>query len=192
MPIKFIDLLDSKKHIALLYEDSEYARMIEFRFLKNGLERGEQCLYATEGDSGSIVLKMLRYGIPLEYFESKKLRVYQIHQSYGSRDEIMKSCKNDMGMILSDLQPPFRIVSRIVSDVSTITGMSVELELECETHRRFEDIGGSVMCPYDLSKIESSQRKEWIAELVKNHHEVIYASRFGEGEVVSTKPETKI
>ncbi len=165
--------------------------MIEFRFLKNGLAKGEQCVYATEGDSGSIVLKMLSYGIPLEYFENKKLRVYQIHQSCGSRDEIMKSCKCDIEMMLYGLQPPFRIVSRIVPDVSTITGMSVELELERETHRRFDDIGGSVMCPYDLSKIETSQRKEWIAELVKNHHKVIYASRFGEGEVVSTKPETK-
>ncbi|HET6458505.1 MAG TPA: MEDS domain-containing protein [Nitrosopumilaceae archaeon] len=191
MPIKFIDSVNSKKHIALLYEDSEYARMLEFRFLKNGLEKGEQCVYATEGDSGSIVLKMLGYGIPLEHFESKKLRVYQIHQSYRSRDEIMKSCKKDIEMILSGLQSPFRIVSRIVPDVSTIDGMSVELELERETHRRFDDIGGSVMCPYDLSKIESSQRKEWIAELAKNHHEVIYASRFGEGEVVSTTPETK-
>lgn len=176
----------------LLYEDSEYARMIEFRFLKNGLTKGEQCIYATESDSGSIVLKMLSYGIPLEYFENKKLRVYQIHQNFGSRDEIMKSCKRDIGMILCDLQSPFRIVSRIVPDVSTITGMSVELELERETHNHFDDIGGSVMCPYDLSKIEASQRKKWIAELYKNHHEVIYASRFGEGEVISTQPETKI
>jgi DcmR-like sensory protein len=185
-------LLESRKHIGLLYEDSEYARMIEFRFLKNGLVNGEQCVYATEDDSGSIVLKMLSYGIPLEYFENKKLRVYQIHQSGSSRDEIMKSCKRDIEMVLADLQSPFRIVSRIVPDVSTITGMSVELELERETHRCFDDFGGSVMCPYDLSKIEKSKRKEWIAELVKNHHKVIYASRFGEGEVVSTRPETKI
>ena len=178
-------------HIGLFYEDSEYARLIEFRFLKNGLEKGEQCVYATEGDSGSIVLKMLRYGIPLEYFESKKLRVYQTRQSHGSRDEIMKSCRKDIEMIQSELQPPFRIVSRIVPDVSTIPGMSVELEIERELHHRFDDIGGSVMCPYALSKIESSQRKEWIAELFKNHHKVIYASRFGEGEVLSTQPETK-
>jgi hypothetical protein len=190
MPINFVDSLNSRKHIALFFEDSEYARLIEFRFIKNGLEKGDQCVYATSMDSGAIVLKMLRYGIPLEYFESKKLRVYQTHQSYGNRDEIMKGCKKDIEMIRSELVPPFRIVSRIVPDVSTINGISVELEIERELHHRFDDIGGSVMCPYDISKIESSRRKEWIAELFKNHHKVIYASRFGEGEVLSTQPET--
>ncbi len=83
IPIKFVDSLDSKKHIALFYEEPEYARMIEFRFIKNGLENGEQCVYATEEDSGSIVLEMLSYGIPLECFQNKKLRIYQIQNSFG-------------------------------------------------------------------------------------------------------------
>ncbi len=185
LPIKYVDSLDARKHIALFYDESEYARFIEFRFLKNGLANGEQCVYATEEDSGSIVLKMLRYGIPLEYFERKKLRVYQIHNGCGNHDEIMRSCKKDIGMILSDLQPPFRIVSRIVADVSTITGMSVELELERETHNLFDNLGGSVMCPYDLSKIEASRHNEWLAELRENHHEVIVAPKFGYGRILS-------
>lgn len=88
-------------------------------------------------------------------------------------------------MILDDLQSPFRIVSRIVSDVSTLTGMSVELEFERKTHSSFDDFGGSVMCPYDLSKIETSRRKEWLTELRENHHEVIYAPKFGDGGVLS-------
>jgi hypothetical protein len=187
VPIKFVDSLDTRKHIALFYDESEYARLIEFRFLKNGLAKGEQCVYAMEEDSGSIVLKMLRYGIPLEYFERKKLRVYQIHNRCGNRDEIMTSCKNDIGMILADLQPPFRIVSRIVPDVSTLTGMSVELELERETHNIFDNLGGSFMCPYDLSKIETTRRKEWLAELRENHHEIIFAQKFGYGRVLSVR-----
>ena len=117
VPIRFVDSLDTQKHIALFYEEPEYARLIEFRFLKNGLAKGEKCVYATEEDSGHIVLKMLSYGIPLECFESKKLCVYQIHNSCNNRDELMKSCKKNIGTILSGLQSPFRIVSRIVSDV---------------------------------------------------------------------------
>lgn len=185
VPIKFVDSLDAKKHIALFYDDPEYARLIEFRFIKNGLLKGEQCVYATDDDSGSIVLKMLSYGIPLEYFERKKLRVYQIHNSQVDHDGIMKSCKKDIGRILSDLQSPFRIVSRIVPDVTTLTGMSVELELERELHLRFDDLGGMVICPYDLSKIETSRRKEWLTELRENHHDVIYAPKFGEGGILS-------
>jgi hypothetical protein len=47
VPIEFIDSLDEKKHIMLYYDDSECARLVEFRFLKNGLARGESCIYAT-------------------------------------------------------------------------------------------------------------------------------------------------
>ncbi len=187
IPIKYVDSLDTRKHIALFYEELEYARLIEFRFLKNGLVKGEQCVYATENDSGSIVLKMLRYGIPLEYFERKKLRVYQMHNGFTNRNEIIENARKNIEMILSGLQPPFRIVSRIVPDVSTLTGISVEMELERETHDHFDDFGGSVMCPYDLSKIEPSLRKEWLAQLRENHHEVIYAPKFGEGGILSIR-----
>jgi hypothetical protein len=78
IPFRYIDSLEDKQHIALFYDDPEYARLIEFRFIKNGLLKGEQCVYATEEDSGSIVLKFLNYGIPLSYFLSRKLRVIQI------------------------------------------------------------------------------------------------------------------
>ena len=183
-PIAFIDSLDARKHIALFYDESEYARLIEFRFLKNGLVKGEQCVYATEEDSGTIILKMLSYGIPLKYFERKKIRVYQIHNSFTNSHELMENCKNNIGMILADLQSPFRIVSRIVSDVSTLNGMTVELEFERETHYHFDKWEGSVMCPYDLSKVETSRRKEWLAELHENHHEVIYAQKFAHEEIL--------
>jgi hypothetical protein len=185
IPIRFIDSLDARKHIALFYDEPEYARLIEFRFLKNGLVKGEQCVHATEEDSGCIVLKMLSFGIPLEYFERKQLRIYQIHHTCGDPDEIMKNCKKDSETILSGLQPPFRIVARIVPDVSTITGISTELEFERVVHNCFDDLGGSVMCPYDLSKMETSRRKEWLTELRENHHEVIYAPKFGKGGVFS-------
>lgn len=183
IPFKYVDSLEPKQHIALFYEEPEYARLIEFRFIKHGLEIGERCVYATEEDSGSIILKMLNYGIPLKYFQTGRLKVYQIHHVCGNRDEIMKRCKRDVDMILSDLIPPFRIVSRIVQDVSTSDGMSVELELECVTHRKFEDFGGSLICPYDISGMEPSKRRQWMEELRANHHAVIYAPKFGEGGV---------
>jgi hypothetical protein len=183
VPLKYLDSLELRQHIVLFYEESEYARLIEFRFLRNGLDSGEQCVYATDADSGSIVLKMLTYGIPLRYFQTGRLKVYQIQRTCGNRDEIMKNCKNDIGMILSSLIPPFRIVSRIVQDVSTTDGMEVELELEHAVHEKFDDFGGSLICPYDISKIESSKRGRWLEKLRENHHAVIYAPKFGEGGV---------
>ena len=183
VPLRFIDSLKERQHIALFYEDPEYARLIEFRFLKNGLDSGEKCVYATEEDSCSIVLKMLTYGIPMKYFQDGRLKVYQVQRACGGPNEIIESCKKDIAVILSNLTPPFRIVSRIVHDVSTRNGMSVELELERATHNSFESFGGSLICPYDLSKMESGRKNQWMEELRENHHAVIYAPKFGEGGV---------
>jgi DcmR-like sensory protein len=189
IPFKFVDSVDTRKHIALFYQESEYARLIEFRFLKNGLMRGEQCVYATGEDSGAIVLKMLSYGIPFEYLESKKLRVLQLHDGFTSREQILENSKKNMQSVFAGLKSPFRIVSRIISDVNTLVGMSIELELEKKVHQCIGDLGGSVMCPYDLSKIESSRRKEWLKEIRENHHETIYAPKFGHGGVLSNKDQ---
>lgn len=184
VPFRYIDSLEEQKqHIALLYEDAEYARLIEFRFIKNGLLRGEQCVYATEEDSGSIVLKFINYGIPLQYFLTRKLRVIQIRETCGNRDQILTKCKKDLEDILYGLVPPFRMVARIVPNVGTLDGISVELELEKLAHFHFEDFGGSLICPYDISKIETTKRRKWLEELRGTHHASIYAPQFGQGGV---------
>lgn len=180
-PFEFVDSIKERQHISLFYEDPEYARLIEFRFLRNGLDLGEQCVYVTGQDSGSIVLKMLQYGIPLKYFQDGRMRVYQVQRACGGTGEIMNNCKKDIGLILSKLKSPFRMVSEIVHDTSTTTGMSVELELERSVHQNFELFGGSLICPYCVSDMESQKRKKWMEELIANHHAVIYAPRFGEG-----------
>ncbi|MDE1867907.1 MAG: MEDS domain-containing protein [Thaumarchaeota archaeon] len=183
VPFRYIDALEHKQHILLFYEDPEYARLVEFRFIKNGLQSGEQCIYATEEDSGMIVLKLLSYGVPLHHFQTGKLRVVQIHETCGGYDEILKKCKEDVHAILDDLISPYRIVSRIVPNVETLDGISVEMELEKETHCHFDNFGGSLMCPYDISKIEPKKRKEWIRELQEMHHTTIYLPKSGQGGV---------
>ncbi|CUR52106.1 protein of unknown function [Nitrosotalea devaniterrae] len=182
-PIRYVDSLEKKQHILLFYEDQEYARIIEFRFIKNGLDSQENCIYVTDEDSGQVVLKFLSYGIPLHYFQSGKLQVIQIRNMFTDKNEITSRSKKDAEMILGQLIPPFRIVGRIVPNVSTINGMSVELEFERKTHDCFEESRGSIMCTYDLSKIEKTQRKKWMEDLRQNHHATIYATKFGEGGV---------
>lgn len=183
IPVEYIDSIENREHVALFYDDPEYARIIEFRFIKNGLSAGQNCIYATEEDSGSIVLKMLKFGIPIKYFETGSLKVYQIHHALGTRDQLVKNCKDQIGTILSGIVSPFRIVLRIVPNVSTQDGISLELELERLVHKNFEDFGGSLICPYEISKIESSKRKEWLSDLRENHHAIIYAPQFGQGGV---------
>ena len=184
IPIKYIESLEVRQHLMLFYEDPEYARLIEFLFLKHGLESHEDCIYATDEDSGMIVLRLLRYGIPLDAFLSKKIQVFQLRPISGKPDQMLTECKKEVTRILSGIRRPFRMVSRIVSDVTTIDGMSVELDLERCVHECFDDFGGTLMCPYDISMIEKTKKLEWVNALYSTHHAVIYIPKNGEGGVI--------
>jgi hypothetical protein len=183
VPFRYIDSLEKKQHILLLYEDMAYAQMIEFRFIKNGLANGENCIYVTHEDSGSIVLKLLTHGISLQHFQSGKIKVIQLRHTCDSGQQMLDKCKRDIEFILGGLIPPYRIVGRIVPDVSTVDGMQTQLELEDKTHLCFEEFRGSIMCTYDISKMESTRRKIWMKHLRQTHHTIIHATKFGEGGV---------
>jgi hypothetical protein len=182
---KFIKGLDTRKHILLLYDDTDQARKVEFEFIKKGLEKGEHCIYATEEDPGYIILKMINDGINVKDFVRENLHVYQMPNPFNDPDGPIEGCKNNLKMILADSKPPFRIVGRLVSDVSTIEGISVEMELERYAHDGFDNYGGSVMCIYDIAKIETSRRKEWLASLIENHHVLISVSKSQKSGVFS-------
>ncbi len=182
VPIKFIEELDDRKHLVLFYDDPDYARKIEFQFIKKGLEKGEHCIYATEEDPGFIILAMLNHGIPVkEHLKNNLLHVYQIHDTKSSG--LLLNAKKNFDMILADSKPPFRIVSRIVADVSTVQGISTELKLEHEFHKSFYDFNGTVICPYDITKIENDQIEQSVLRLFENHHAVIYALKSKQGGV---------
>jgi hypothetical protein len=185
IPLKFVDSISEGKHVALLYEDSEYARLIEFRFLKNGLDRGQQCLYVTSEDSGIILLKLLTYGIPLEHFKSGRMRVLQLHYFQGDYVAMMSHYKKEMLKVSGYLHGPFWIVGRIVPEIGTISGMSIELEFEREIHKVLEDLDGSIMCTYDIRKLEQTMKRKWLLGIFSTHHDIIYAPEFGKGGVLS-------
>lgn len=174
--IRFIDTLDGKKHVVLIYDDPDYAKLLKFRFIKNGLQNGENCIYVTDGDSGKAVIDMITYGIPIKYFQTNRIIVYHQNDTGVTREEIEKYAKKNMETIRNSLVPPFRIVGRIVPNIGRIDGMNVQMDLEKKTHDHYHEFGGIVMCSYDVSKIEKTRRKKWIEELHHNHHHVINIS----------------
>ena len=48
-PIDFAENILLGKHIALFYENAEYARTVSFAFLKSGMKNSEHCFYFTSG-----------------------------------------------------------------------------------------------------------------------------------------------
>ncbi|SMH71152.1 hypothetical protein [Candidatus Nitrosotalea okcheonensis] len=86
-------------------------------------------------------------------------------------------------MIQMNIRTPFRIVSRIIPNVDTMERISAELNIERDVQNQFDDLGGSIMCSYDVSKIEPSKKKQWRDDLRQNHHTVIYVPKSGHSEV---------
>lgn len=119
------------------------------------------------------------------YLKKKLLHVYQLHDLKNDPDGIKAACQKNTKMILADSKPPLRIVARIIQDVGTSEGIQAELELEEKTHQKFDDVGGILVCPYDVNEIEPRNRKEWVARLYENHHKVIYARGSSGGAVLS-------
>jgi len=187
IPLDYIDSIQSKRHILLLYEDIHLARLVMFRFLKNGLLQGERCLYAMDDDPVEIVLKMLSYGISLSYFQSKQLRVHSIHNTSSAKEEILENARREIVKLLSGFDGSYRIVSRVVPNIDTVNGISAEIDLERQAHMTFDGFNGSIMCPYDLSRIEETRRAIWLKELRENHHDVIYIPRSGQAGVFFQK-----
>lgn len=87
IPTKFIDSLSTRKHIILFYDEIEEAQKIEFRFIKNGLPRGEHCIYATDEDPKLVIDKMTNYGIAVDDFKKKNLlHVYRLNNPFDYPD----------------------------------------------------------------------------------------------------------
>lgn len=171
--VQFIDRLDGKKHIVIIYDDPDFAKLLKFRFIKNGLQNGENCAYVTDEDSGKTVIDMLNYGIPLKFFQTNKIVIYSHHENGKTREEIEKNARKNIEIIKKSLVPPFRIVGRIIPNVMSVEGISVQMDIEKKTHKDYDNFGGIVLCSYDLSKIEKTRRKKWITDLHNSHHHVI-------------------
>lgn len=173
--IQFIDTLDGKKHIGLIYDDPDYAKLLKFRFIKNGLQNGDNCVYVSDEDSGKVIIDMLNYGIQTKYFQTNRILVYHQNDIGNTREEIESKANKNLDIVKRSLVPPFRIVGRIIPNIGCINGMSVQIDIEKKTHKHYHDLG-MVMCSYDISSIEKTKRKKWIEELYQNHHHIINIS----------------
>jgi len=74
------------------------------------------------------------------------------------------------------MRPPYRFYRNFVPIEKSVKGMKLELSYEQLLHDNFKSLDLSLMCRHDLSEIEKSARTDFVETLLKNHHQVIYAS----------------
>lgn len=176
-PLKFVDRLEGNNHIVLLYDDVKYADLVIARYLLNGLEKGESCIFFTSDEPAAVEQRLSAQGIDVDLYRRKNsLRIYRIEKSDASKQDALATLKGIREHATRGMKPPFRFVGRTITDTATVEGMKLGMVIERTGHEHFEEFDNSQMCYYDVSGIERSKREEWISGLLKNHHHVIYAS----------------
>jgi hypothetical protein len=170
--------MEANKHTVLLYEDQEYADLIIGRYFLNGLEKGESCIFFTADAPGEVEKRLAAGGIDVELFKRRNLlRIFYIEESDADKTDIIATLCRIREDSTRGMKPPFRFVGRTITDTATIDGMKFGLRVEQTGHEHFEEFNCSQMCYYNVSGMEQSQRDEWITGLLKNHHNVVWASQ---------------
>lgn len=176
-PIKFLDRMERNNHIVLLYDNEEYADLVISRYLLNGLQKGESCIFFTADKPEIIEERLSAEGIDVDsYKQTNSLRIFRIERSDADKFDALRTLKHIREEATKGMKPPYRFVGRTIMDTGTKEGMKLGLVVEKTGHEHFEEFDNSQLCYYNISGIEQSKRNEWISELLKNHHHVIYAS----------------
>ncbi len=176
-PIKFLDRMERNNHIVLLYDNEEYADLVISRYLLNGLQKGESCIFFTADKPETIEERLSAEGIDVDsYKQTNSLRIFRIERSDADKFDALGTLKHIREEATKGMKPPYRFVGRTIMDTGTKEGMKLGLVVEKTGHEHFEEFDNSQLCYYNISGIEHSKRNEWISELLKNHHHVIYAS----------------
>ncbi len=177
-PIKVLDKMEGKNHIVLLYyNEKKYADLVIARYLLNGLQKGESCIFFTSDKPETIEARLFAKGIDVDSYKgTNSLRIFCIERAGANRLDVLDTLKSIREEATRGMKPPYRFVGRTIRDTGTIEGMNLGLVVEKTGHEHFEEFDNSQLCYYDISEIEQSKRNEWIRGLLKTHHYVIYAS----------------
>lgn len=187
-PLTFVDTIDLGSHVVLFYEDPEYGRSIEFRFIRNGMLKGEHCIYATHEDLKTIEVMMAGADIDIE---SNLLHTYCTKNLAQHPESLSEGFEKFIDTIFADARPPFRVVS--ILEVDTEDQMRANMEIEHKVHAAFEgrlidphyarlrNFPGSIMCPYSVDRIEPERLAELLGDILANHHAAIFAPKSSSG-----------
>jgi hypothetical protein len=176
-PLRFVDKMEGGNHLMLFYDKPEFGKGVQYRFVENGLKKGEHCICLTHDNVGLVENEIASCGIDVDGFKEKNLlHVHQIENLLESEKEIEKGFDNIIKQVTADAKPPYRFVGRIIPDVSTVKGIESELLVERKLHSQFDNYDCSFLCTYNVEDIEPHKRQIWLGQLMKNHHNLIYAT----------------
>jgi hypothetical protein len=182
-PPSFIDELNCNRHIVLFYEDVKEAQKIQFRFIRNGLLKGENCIYIThDNDIALIENDMRTYGIDVyNYYKKGLLHIHNVPNLFSHPRGIIEAAHEFIKTMFCGLKPPFRVVGNSIDIVETKEHVESNITMERIFHSEFHQFNGIVMCHYNVNKNLSNTQGKWIEGILKNHHSAICVTASGQG-----------
>jgi hypothetical protein len=182
-PVSFIDNLDRNRHLVLFYEDVKDGQKIQFRFVKNGLLNGENCIYTTHTDNIELIeYEMKSNGIDVDEYHNKGLlHIHKIPNLFDHPKGILEAAYEFIKKIFVGLKPPFRVVGRLIDIIDTKEKVEANLTLEKVFHSKFDQFEGIVMCHYNVSKNPYNTQGKWMENILKNHHSAICVTASDQG-----------
>jgi len=188
---QFVDTIDIGSHAVLFYENADFARKIEYRYVLNGLQKAESCVYTTHHrEPQSILQQMKEFGIDVEkYTQKNQLRVVKINDPRTHPDGFDAGLEQIRHELFDGIKTPVRIVSRFIRQIESEDDIKTNMMIEQKVQSGFDGhttdgfwgnfnkFEGSFICPYHISP--NNFHAAWEINHIKNHHDVIFSDEHG-------------
>src|SRR5215469_977929 len=94
-PVKFLDQMEGKNHTVLLYDKQKYADLIIARYYRDGLDRGQSCVFFTSDEPEIIDERLSSEGLDVDsHRKAGRLRIYHIPKSSGDKRDALSTLKS--------------------------------------------------------------------------------------------------
>jgi hypothetical protein len=189
-PLDFIDhISDRAKHIVLFHESLGLGRIIEYRFIKNGLLEGQHAVYTTHGDPTAIKRQMEDFGIDVTQYRMKdRLHIVRITDPMSHPKGLQSGLEEIVKRIMStELVAPFRIVgnfANFVPGIESAKRMMANMQIESivdaaysggESGGLMESLrDGTLLCPYLIDKCQTNMRQDWLTGQFSHHDAAVF------------------
>ena len=177
-PTRFIDSVQNNRHIVFCFENPIFGKKIQFRFIRNGLIKGESCIYTTTDENiEQIKFEMTNYSIDVDYYLKRKmLKIFKIPNMTKYPKDIIKYAEDIMLKMFSGMNHPFRVVSKMIDKLYTNDYLRDSILLEKYYHSNFDKFNGILMCPYNIKFNPINNNNKWIETILENHHSAIFVT----------------
>ena len=171
----------------MLYDNQKRGDSIIVQYFTEGFKEGGSCIFFTDADPAEISRRLVAQGIDVARYEKEnRLRIFKIPSSSNAVEDSLKGLKAMTTETTKGMKPPFRFVARTIANIGSVDGMNQGMKLEKIGNDHFDEFDISLLCYYDIRKMERSKRDQWIKGLLENHNSVIYASDAGKAVAFET------